>query len=142
MNRDFIYDFSMAVTVFGLLIGIIMSIITKMYLNRLKTRRRFIELIWGVDNDWHKGKSFDFIMANVFAAGATFTAWRMQVGLQTKKQGEIGAYAYPELHRNNNYKKLLQEFPFLVRWEFTRNSLFLASTLGMLVSFGINNNWW
>lgn len=142
MNREFFFDFAMSITVLGLFVGICMSILTKIYLNRFQGRKRYIELIWGVENDWYKGKNFDFIMANVFVSGATFTAWRMKVGLQTKKQSEVGAYAYPELHKNYNYKKLLEEFSTFVLWEFLRNVLLLTAFFAMFVSFGMGKEWW
>lgn len=125
-----------------LLLGIVMSFFTKIYLNRFRGRQRFIELIWGVENNWYKGKKFDFVTANIFVGGATFTAWRMKVGLQTKKQAATGAFAYPELHRNYNYKKLLEEFSLFVWWEFVRNFLLLSGVFGMLVLFGMSEEWW
>lgn len=126
----------------SLIFGIAMTFGTRVYLNRSRRRWRYIELIWGVDNEWYRGKKFDFLMAGIFVAGATFTAWRMKAGLQTKKQKQLGAYAYPELHKNGNYLKLLQEFSNFVLWEFARNAMLLLAMFLMLIGVGLDKGWW
>jgi hypothetical protein len=119
----------------GLITGGIASLIltplmmlgTQIYLNRTTHRQRLIELVWGKDNNWYRGQNFDFVMANFVFSGSTFAAWRLKAGLLTKSQRKSGSYAYPNLHNNNNYNKLLSEFPFFVRWEFTKAGLIIYS---------------
>lgn len=124
------------------LIGIFMMFVTKCYVNRSKRRRRLIELIFGVSNGWYQGESFDLVMANLFVSGATFTAWRMKLGFVTKKQKEMGAYAYPALHKDFNYIKLLDEFKFFVGWEAVKAALIVISLLIGTIVYGFSEGWW
>lgn len=142
MIREDLIDLFAVVGMIGLLVGITMSVLAKVYLNRFAGRQRLIELIWGQNNELHQGKKFDFVMASIFVGGATFAAWRMKVGLQTKKQKKLGAYAYPELHKNGNYLKLLQEFSSFVWWEFARNSILLLAFFLLLIGMGLDKGWW
>ena len=115
---------------------------TKYYLNNSKRRKRFIELIWGINNEWYRGKKFDIVMANIFVANAPLIAWRMKIGWITKKQMESGAYIYPALHRNLNYLLLLEEFKFFVRWEAIKAMLLLVGILSMTIIYGLAEGWW
>ena len=126
----------------GLLLGILMAFITKSYLNRSKRRQRYIELIWGTENQWHSGEKFDFFMANYVISSSPFTAWWMKSGFFTKKLKSKGSYLFPMLHREYNYLKLLDEFPFFVRWEFTKAILLLISVTLMVVIAGDDKGWW
>ena len=126
----------------GFILGISMMFVTKHYLNHSSRRRRYIELIWGPDNEWHNGKRFDFVIANFIIPGSTFTAWRMKIGLMTRHQKAMGAHAYPALHMNSNYIKLLEEFRFFVRWECSKG-LILVLSLGLVVAgMGLDKGWW
>ena len=64
-----------------LMLGVLMMFVTKSYLNNSKKKFRLIELIWGLDNEWHKGKKFDFVMAKYVISSSVFTAWSMKSGL-------------------------------------------------------------
>ena len=111
----------------SLILTPLMMLGTQIYLNRTTHRQRLIELVWGKDNNWYRGQKFDFVMANFVFSGSTFAAWRIKVGLLTKAQKKSGSYVYPDLHNNNNHKKLLLEFPFFVGWEFTKAGLIIYS---------------
>jgi hypothetical protein len=111
----------------SLIFTLLMMLGTQIYLNRTVHRQRLIELVWGKDNNWYRGQNFDFVMANFVFSGSTFAAWRLKVGLLTEAQRKSGSYAYPNLHNNNNYKKLLSEFPLFVRWELTKAWLIIYS---------------
>ena len=126
----------------GLLLGILMMFITKSYLNRFKRRKRYIELIWGVDNEWYNGKNFDFFMANYLVASSTFTAWWMSNGLLTGKLMRKGSYIFPTLHKDNNYIKLLQEFPFFVKWEFVKVIIIILSFAITAAGMTREDGWW
>lgn len=145
MTAERLADFLLIVVVAagaGLILGLMMCIGTKVYLNRSKRRQRYIELIWGTDNEWYRGKKFDIFMANLFVANAPLIAWRMKIGWVSKRQMELGAYAYPALHRNLNYIKLLEEFKFFVRWEVVKTALLLVGLLSMGVGYGFAHDWW
>ena len=126
----------------GLLLGILMMFITKSYLNRLKRRKRYIELIWGTNNEWYNGEKFDFFMANYLVASSTFTAWWMRNGLLTAKLMRKGSYIFPMLHKDDNYIKLLHEFPFFVRWEFTKVIIIILSFAIIAVGMAREDGWW
>lgn len=123
-------------------VGIFMMFITKSYVNRSKRRKRLIELIFGVNNKWYRGEAFDLVMANLFVSGATFTAWRMKLGFISKKQKILGAYAYPALHKDFNYIKLLDEFKFFVRLEAVKATLVFISLLVGTIVYGFAEGWW
>jgi hypothetical protein len=125
------------ITVVSLPLGVMMMFVTTIYINRSKKRRRLIELGFGRNNEWYRGKKMDFFMANFVYSGITFTAWRMKVGLVSKKQKELGAYAFPELHKHNNYNKLLQEFPFFVKWEMTKMAIIFLGLICMALFISI-----
>lgn len=141
MSEESIGGASLIVLVF-LFVGIGMTFGTKLYLNRSKRRDRYIELVFGTDNDWYKGRRFDFLMAHLLGAPAILTAWRMRVGFVTEKQKSMGAYAYPMLHRNFNYLKLLNEFRLFALWEALKIVFLIAGVLGMLVVYGFSDGWW
>ncbi len=82
----------------------LMMLGTQIYLNRTVHRQRLIELVWGKDNNWYRGKKFDFVMANFVFSGSTFAAWRIKVGLLTKAQKKSGSYAYPNLHGPSSFR--------------------------------------
>ena len=141
MSKDHLGIASLAIMML-LIVGIAMMFGTKHYLNSSARRKRFIELIWGVDNEWYRGKKFDIVMANMFVATAPLIAWRMKIGWVSKRQMELGAYAYPALHRNFNYIKLLDEFKFFVRWEALKATLILVGVLSMIIVYGFIEGWW
>lgn len=112
-----------------------MCFITKQYLNTTPKRKILIELIFGKDNEWYRlEKKFDFVMANAVLPGSTVAAWRMKKGIGTKRQRAHGAYAFPNLHVNHNYLRLLDEFPFFVRWEFAKAALAAVSFIALAVA--------
>jgi hypothetical protein len=126
----------------SLMLGFFTMFITKAYLNKSKRRQRLIELIWGVDNEYFRGKKFDFVMANYVIAGCIFTAWRMKKGYVTKTQKAIGSYGYPMLHTNQNYNKLLIEFSFFAYWETLKIMFTLIFFLSGGFVYGVDNGWW
>lgn len=113
-----------------LVLSLIMMIITWQYVNRSKKRRRLIELIWGRSNDWYEGKPFDFFMANYVISGCIFVAWRFKHNIVTKNQRHRGAVAYPNLHFDGNYLKLLNEFKFLTHWETVKIFMIFLFAIG------------
>jgi hypothetical protein len=140
--RDTYLGIASLATIAIFIISIAMMFGTKYYLNNSKRRKRFIELIWGTDNEWYNGKKFDVVMANIFVANAPLIAWRMKIGWITKKQMQLGAYAYPALHKNLNYLLLLEEFKFFVRWEAIKAMLLLVGILSMTIIYGLAEGWW
>lgn len=116
--------------------------VTKYYLNNSKKRFRLIELIWGFDNEWHKGKRFDFVMANYVIPSCVFTAWLMNSGVASKELMTRGSFGFPMLHRGSNYEKLLNELRFFVRWELAKATLIFIGFLFGTIVVGINKNWW
>lgn len=120
----------------GLLISFIMLFITKAYLNHSPRRTRLIYLLWGEDNEWHRGKPFDLVMANAVVAGSGIAAWRMKHHLITQKERVSGFYFFPNLHQENNYIKLLEEFKFFTIWETLKAILTIFSfiAIGVLIA--------
>lgn len=94
-----------------------------------------IELIWGRSNEWYEGKSFDFFMANYVVSGCTFAAWRYKTNLVTQNQRQRGAAAYPNLHLDQNYLRLLEEFSFLAHWEMVKIFLILIFIVTAAITF-------
>lgn len=125
-----------------LLLGVLMMFVTKYYLNNSKKRFRLIELIWGFDNEWHKGKRFDFVMANHVIPSCVFTAWLMNSGVASKELMTRGSFEFPMLHRDSNYEKLLNELRFFVRWELAKATLIFIGFLFGTIVVGMDKNWW
>lgn len=120
----------------GLLTSFIMIFVTKAYLNNSPRRKRLIYLLWGEDNEWHRGKPFDLVTANAVVAGSGIAAWRMKHRLVTRKERALGFYVFPNLHQENNYIKLLDEFKFFTRWETVKAiiTIFSFIAIGVLIA--------
>lgn len=134
MNTETIKTLLLFTGAGGILLGLLMMFVTTYYLNHSKRRARLIELVWGTENEYYRGKKMDWVMCNYVFSGSTFTAWRMKIGLTTKKQKQVGSYGYPMLHKNQNYLKLLTEFPFFVKWEASKIVFILLGFLCWILS--------
>jgi hypothetical protein len=66
----------------------------------------------------------------------------MKLGFISKKQKILGAYAYPALHKDFNYIKLLDEFKFFVRLEAVKATLVFISLLVGTIVYGFAEGWW
>lgn len=126
----------------GMVLGLLMMLATRTYLNRSSRRNRIIELIWGTHNEWHKGKPFDFVVANVIIPSSTFAAWRMKHGLTTPRQKAAGSFAFPALHQNKNYMALLNEFSAFAAWEAAKAIILFASFAFLILGMGLDKEWW
>lgn len=126
----------------GMLLGVLMMLATRAYLNRSSRRSRIIELIWGTNNEWHNGKPFDFVVANFIIPSSTFTAWRMKYGYTTQRQRSAGSFAFPALHQNQNYTALLNEFSAFAAWEAAKAIILFASFALLILGMGLDKGWW
>ena len=141
-SKEFFLSIVALISGVGLLLGVLMMFGTKYYLNHGKQRRRYIQLIWGVDNEWFEGRPFDFVMSNYVIPSSAITACLMNFGLASKRLKEKGSYAFPYLHRNDNYKILLREFPYFVLWEVSK-AFILVLSLGLAgFGMGLDKGWW
>ena len=52
----------------GGLIPLLMMVVTWLYVNKTPRKQRLIELGYGTNNDWYRGKKIDFVDANYIVA--------------------------------------------------------------------------
>jgi hypothetical protein len=124
------------------LLGFFMMFGTKSYLNRSKRRQRLIELTLGIDNEYYRGKKFDFVMANYVMSTAIPGAWRMKNVGMSNKLSDKGSIMFPALHLNGNYTKLLTEFIVFARWETIKIIFFITALFSGSWYYGIAEGWW
>ena len=131
-----------------MLIPLPMMVVTWLYVNKTPRKQRLIELGYGTNNDWYRGKKIDFVDANyllpmiVFGA---FVAGNLYFVIQRrKKQGKKTEAQFdliPNLHNDENYLKVKREFPFFYYWILT---MFVLVAFGMTVlsiDMGIDKGW-
>ena len=124
-----------------LVIPVPMMIVTWLYVNKTPRKQRLIELGYGTDNAWYRGKWIGFVDANyLFAMLPTVAyAMRFRKDFLGKKIPEMTLT--PNLEFNDNYNKLLNEFKFFVRWVITM-VLFIAFGMTVLgIGMGIDKGW-
>ena len=59
------------------IIPIPMFIATWLYVNKTSRKQRLIELGYGTNNDWHRGKRIDFVDANYIVSLVTVVSYGM-----------------------------------------------------------------
>jgi hypothetical protein len=133
---------------FGGFIPILMMIVTWLYVNKTPRKQRLIELGYGTDNKWYRGKKIDFVDANyvisLMVAGAFVASHlyflikrRREQGKKTEAQFDL----FPNLHRDENYLKLRQEFPFFYYWVLTMAVFVLFGMTVLGIGMGIDKGW-
>ena len=129
---------------FFVIIPIPMMIVTWLYVNKTPRKQRLIELGYGTDNAWYRGKWIGFVDANyvisLMVSGAFVASHLYFLIKRRRKQGkktEAQFDLFPNLNKDENYLKLRKEFPFFYYWESLKY-LFIA--FGMTV-LGIDKGW-
>lgn len=124
-----------AASIVGVLISIIMMIGSTVYLNKSAHRFRFFELGYSKNSDWYKSGKVDFFTTNIIMSNAIIAAIVLKKSNPSSKLRKNGAAIAPVIHVDENYVKLLDEFPWLVRWELVKFIIGVPSLLaGMVVA--------
>ena len=124
-----------------MIIPIPMMIVTWLYVNKTPRKQRLIELGYGTDNEWYRGKKIDFVDANyvisLMSGAAIGMIFRKNIlHMKLKK-----LLLVPNLHNTENYLKLRNEFPFFYYWELFKY-LFIAFGMTFLfIDDGISKGW-
>ena len=134
---------SIAVLCAGI-IPIPMFIATWLYVNKTHRKQRLIELGYGTNNEWYRGKRIDFVEANwilpMMVVGS-FVLRHLTYFIKRNKKPLQPFDLTPNLHNNENYLKLPKEFPFFYYWVLWT---YFIMTFGMTVLFigmGIDKGW-
>lgn len=130
MNTSAARDILMLISVVGMVVFFAMMIGTYAYLNKSKNRYRLLELGYN-NSEWHERGKVDFVTANFVISNSVFAALLLSHRKKTKKQIKQNSIA-PSIHTNENYQKLLTEFPGFVRWEIAK---FCIGTPSLLSAF-------
>ena len=121
-----------------------MFIVTWIYVNKTPRKQRLIELGYGTNNDWHRGKRIDFVEANwilpMMVIGA-FVLRHLTYFIKRNKKPLQPFDLTPNLHNNTNYLKLPKEFPFFYYWVLTTFSSIAIGILCATFAGGIKNGW-
>lgn len=127
----------------GIPIGLLMMIVTTLYLNHSKRRARLFELGYSRQSKWYQGEKVDFFTANFAISHMVLIAWMMKrkMGWHMKKIMRTGVAMAPNLHIDKNYEKFLEEFPFFVRWEAIKMIFMSIGLIAMFIGYGMAHGW-
>lgn len=132
MNTSAARDILMLISVVGMVVFFAMMIGTYTYLNKSKNRYRLLELGYN-NSEWHERGKVDFVTANFVISNSVFAALLLSHRKKTNKQIKQNSIA-PSIHTNENYQKLLTEFPGFVRWEIAKFFIGMPSLLSAFIA--------
>ncbi len=118
-----------------------MLIVAYLYVNNPKHKIRLVELGYGLNNDWAKGKRIDFVDSAMLFGSMSLSAYIFKLGHLFGKTNPAQSFVHPNLHRDQNYLKLLREFSFFSFWSI---STFFVVVYGMtccFIAMGIEKGW-
>lgn len=132
MNTSAARDILMLISVVGMVVFFAMMIGTYAYLNKSKNRYRLLELGYN-NSEWHERGKVDFVTANFVISNSVFAALLLRHKKNTNKHIKQNSIA-PNIHINENYQKLLTEFPGFVRWEIAKFCIGMPSLLSAFIA--------
>ena len=118
-----------------------MMVVTWLYVNKTSRKQRLIELGYGTNNDWHRGKRIDFVDANYIVSLVTVVSYGMSFRKNKLKKNVVLFSLAPNLHLHDNYDKLLDEFKFFSRWELTKYLFLFFGATSLFIGMGIDKGW-
>ena len=119
-------------------IPLLMFIGTWLYVNKTPRKQRLIELGYGTNNDWYRGKWIDFVDANYIISlmpGVAY-AMRFRKGILGKDIPDMTLTNKQEY--DNNYNKLIYELKFFIRWELIKYFLIFFGITILLIGISLN----
>ena len=136
------YDWLMLIGgVCFMLIPLPMMVVTWLYVNKTPHKQRLIELGYGTNNDWYRGKKIDIVDANYIISLSAVVSYGMRFRKNTLKKPVVLFSLAPNLHLHNNYDKLIDEFGFFVRWETVKYLLIAFGATTLFIGMGIDKGW-
>lgn len=123
------------------IIPIPMFIVTWLYVNKTPRKQRLIELGYGTNNDWYRGKRIDFVDANYVISLMAGVSYGMRFRKNKLKKPTVMFSLAPNLHLNENYNKLINEFGFFVKWESVKYILIIFGMTVLFIGMGIDKGW-
>ena len=125
-----------------------MMAVTWLYVNKTPRKQRLIELGYGTNNDWYRGKRIGFVDANyvlsMIVVGAFVGSKLHFLIVRRKKQGKKTEGQFdltPNLHQDENYLKVKREFPFFYYWILTMFVLVMFGATSLFIGMGIDKGW-
>ena len=118
-----------------------MFIVTWLYVNKTPHKQRLIELGYGTNNDWYRGKRIDFVDANYVISLMAGVSYGMRFRKNKLKKPTVMFSLAPNLHLNENYNKLINEFGFFVKWESVKYILIIFGMTVLFIGMGIDKGW-
>ena len=125
----------------GGLIPLLMMVVTWLYVNKTPRKQRLIELGYGTNNDWYRGKKIDIVDANYIISLSAVVSYGMRFRKNILKKPVVLFSLAPNLHLHNNYDKLIDEFGFFVRWETVKYLLIAFGMTVLYIGMGIDKGW-
>ena len=124
-----------------MIIPIPMMIVTWLYVNKTPRKKRLIELGFGTNNAWYRGKWIGFLDASFLFGGMAFIAYAMilRKDILGKKIPDMDFF--PNLAFNNHYNKLLIEFRWFSRWTLMEFFITLFGAIVLFIDSGIAKGW-
>ena len=136
------YDWLMLIGgVCFMLIPLPMMVVTWLYVNKTPRKQRLIELGYGTNNDWYRGKKIDFVDANYIVALVPAAAFGMIFRKKIFKMKLKKLLLVPNLHNDENYLKVKREFPFFYYWILTMFVLVVSGMTVLSIGMGIDKGW-
>ena len=118
-----------------------MMVVTWLYVNKTPRKQRLIELGYGTNNDWYRGKKIDFVDANYIVALVPAAAFGMIFRKKIFKMKLKKLLLVPNLHNDENYLKVKREFPFFYYWILTMFVLVVSGMTVLSIGMGIDKGW-
>ena len=127
-----------------MLIPLPMMVVTWLYVNKTPRKQRLIELGYGTNNDWYRGKKIDFVDANwvlpMIVVGS-FVLSHLTFFIKRHKKPLQPFDLTPNLHKDENYLKLPLEFPFYYYWVLSMLFMMLFGMTVLFICMGIDKGW-
>lgn len=127
--------------VFFIFIPLVMLIVAYFYVNHTKRKVRLVELGYGLNNKWARGKRIDIVDSTMLFAQMPFAAKAMKLGRKIHGGKLLGYVLAPNLIHDQNYLKIWQEFRFYCIWTTSCLLIGFFGAICSFLSYGMGKGW-
>jgi hypothetical protein len=124
-----------------MVVPLFMLIVAYFYVNHTKRKVRLVELGYGLNNKWARGKRIDIVDSTMLFAQMPFAAKAMKLGRKIHGGKLLGYVLAPNLIHDQNYLKIWQEFRFYCIWTTSCLLIGFLGAICLFVGIGIDKGW-
>jgi hypothetical protein len=118
-----------------------MLIVAYFYVNHTKRKVRLVELGYGLNNKWARGKRIDIVDSSMLFAQMPPLAKVLKLMRKFRGDKQPEQDLFPYLNRDQNYLKIWQEFRFYCIWTTSCALICLFGAICLFVGVGIDKGW-